>query len=120
MMLNDDAHATEKVAVQPPNVTGQMRDYQLEGLNWMYNLYQNGVPGILADEMGLGKTVDVLTLVLANRWRGAGAVGAWDGARAWAAAARLAARRRRCAPQAPRTARRAPVAPGVSASASHS
>ena len=28
-----------------------MRDYQLEGLNWMIQLYDNGINGILADEM---------------------------------------------------------------------
>jgi SWI/SNF-related matrix-associated actin-dependent regulator of chromatin subfamily A member 5 len=30
---------------------GQMRDYQIDGLNWMIQLYENGVNGILADEM---------------------------------------------------------------------
>lgn len=30
------------------------REYQLEGLNWMIRLYENGINGILADEMGLG------------------------------------------------------------------
>ena len=33
-----------------------MRPYQIAGLNWLANLYQNGINGILADEMGLGKT----------------------------------------------------------------
>ena len=32
-----------------------MRDYQLEGLTWMYeDLFPQGMSGILADEMGLG------------------------------------------------------------------
>ena len=30
---------------------GQMRDYQVRGLNWMISLYENGLNGILADEM---------------------------------------------------------------------
>lgn len=30
------------------------RPYQLEGLNWMIRLTENGINGILADEMGLG------------------------------------------------------------------
>jgi SNF2 family DNA or RNA helicase len=30
------------------------RAYQLEGLNWMIRLFENGINGILADEMGLG------------------------------------------------------------------
>ena len=28
-----------------------MRKYQLEGLNWLIHLYDNGINGILADEM---------------------------------------------------------------------
>ena len=28
-----------------------MRDYQIEGLNWLIKLYDNGINGILADEM---------------------------------------------------------------------
>lgn len=28
-----------------------MRDYQVRGLNWMVDLYSNGINGILADEM---------------------------------------------------------------------
>lgn len=34
---------------QPSIITGKMRDYQLEGLNWMARLYHSGVSGILAD-----------------------------------------------------------------------
>jgi hypothetical protein len=30
---------------------GEMRDYQIQGLNWQINLYENGLNGILADEM---------------------------------------------------------------------
>lgn len=36
---------------------GKLRDYQLDGLNWMISLYETGINGILADEMGLGKTI---------------------------------------------------------------
>lgn len=28
-----------------------MRDYQVQGLNWMVGLHYNGINGILADEM---------------------------------------------------------------------
>ena len=28
-----------------------MRDYQIQGLNWMISLHHNGINGILADEM---------------------------------------------------------------------
>jgi len=37
---------------QPPSIkSGQLRAYQLEGLNWMIRLQDNGINGILADEM---------------------------------------------------------------------
>lgn len=36
-------------------VGGTMRDYQLEGVTWMYEVCSQGMSGILADEMGLGK-----------------------------------------------------------------
>lgn len=36
-------------------VGGTMRDYQLEGVTWMYEVCLQGMSGILADEMGLGK-----------------------------------------------------------------
>eukprot|EP00123_Amoebidium_parasiticum_P017207 comp23754_c0_seq2/m.41063 comp23754_c0_seq2/g.41063 ORF comp23754_c0_seq2/g.41063 comp23754_c0_seq2/m.41063 type:complete len:1012 (-) comp23754_c0_seq2:256-3291(-) len=42
---------------------GQMRDYQIRGLNWMISLYENGINGILADEMGLGKTLQSISLL---------------------------------------------------------
>jgi SNF2 family DNA or RNA helicase len=32
-------------------VNGEMRGYQLQGLNWMVSLHHNGLNGILADEM---------------------------------------------------------------------
>ena len=42
---------------------GKLRDYQLEGLNWMVYNWARGVNGILADEMGLGKTIQCASLV---------------------------------------------------------
>lgn len=38
-------------------VGGTMRDYQLEGLTWMFEICSQGMSGILADEMGLGKSI---------------------------------------------------------------
>jgi SNF2 family DNA or RNA helicase len=40
-----------------------MRPYQVEGLNWLIRLYDNGISGILADEMGLGKTLQTIALL---------------------------------------------------------
>lgn len=49
---------------QPSLVTGgTMRDYQLEGTEWLITLYENGLNGILADEMGLGKTIQSIALL---------------------------------------------------------
>lgn len=57
-----------KSARQPKLVTGgTMRSYQLEGLEWMLSLYENGINGILADEMGLGKTIQTISM-LAHLW----------------------------------------------------
>ncbi|RID73646.1 hypothetical protein BRARA_B00782 [Brassica rapa] len=44
-------------------LNGEMRDYQLAGLNWLIRLYENGINGILADEMGLGKTLQTISLL---------------------------------------------------------
>ena len=50
---------------------GQLREYQLVGLQWMISLYNNRLNGILADEMGLGKTVQVMALI-AYLWENKG------------------------------------------------
>jgi SNF2 family DNA or RNA helicase len=42
---------------------GQLREYQIEGLQWMLSLYNNNLNGILADEMGLGKTIQTIALL---------------------------------------------------------
>lgn len=52
-----------KVLAQPRNITATLREYQMEGLNWMVNLHDNNISGILADEMGLGKTLQSITLL---------------------------------------------------------
>lgn len=40
--------------MQPDSITGDMRSYQLSGLNWMAKMYSNNMSCILGDEMGLG------------------------------------------------------------------
>lgn len=42
---------------------GEMRDYQVSGLNWLVSLHENGISGILADEMGLGKTLQTIAFL---------------------------------------------------------
>lgn len=46
---------------QPTTVTGgQLMDYQIEGMNWLYYQWHKSQNCILADEMGLGKTIQVI------------------------------------------------------------
>ncbi|KAI9000230.1 member of the imitation-switch class of ATP-dependent chromatin remodeling complex [Gaertneriomyces semiglobifer] len=48
----------------PPYVKfAPMRDYQVQGLNWLISLFENGINGILADEMGLGKTLQSISFL---------------------------------------------------------
>ncbi|CAL9775744.1 unnamed protein product [Musa acuminata subsp. burmannicoides] len=54
----------EKVTEQPSMLQGgELRPYQLEGLQWMLSLFNNNLNGILADEMGLGKTIQTIALI---------------------------------------------------------
>lgn len=58
-------------AKQPDLVSGGlMRSYQLEGLDWLTSLYENGLNGILADEMGLGKTIQTISFLAFLREKG--------------------------------------------------
>lgn len=58
------ADAGVELKKQPKIMTGGvMRDYQLEGLTWMFEIMLQGMSGILADEMGLGKTIQTISLV---------------------------------------------------------
>ncbi|KAJ9292882.1 hypothetical protein DTO271G3_8329 [Paecilomyces variotii] len=47
----------------PAFIHGEMRDYQIAGLNWLVSLHENGISGILADEMGLGKTLQTISFI---------------------------------------------------------
>lgn len=49
---DDGVSAGHRLQAQPSVITGgKMRDYQMQGLNWLIHLYDNGINGILADEM---------------------------------------------------------------------
>lgn len=59
-----EAAQTSHKQNQPILVSGcTMKDYQLDGLEWLIALYENGLNGILADEMGLGKTLQCIALI---------------------------------------------------------
>ncbi|CAK82325.1 unnamed protein product (macronuclear) [Paramecium tetraurelia] len=50
--------------IAPPSTFhGDLKEYQLKGLRWLDNLYDQGINGILADEMGLGKTIQAIALL---------------------------------------------------------
>jgi SWI/SNF-related matrix-associated actin-dependent regulator of chromatin subfamily A member 5 len=59
----DDPFSAVRLTSSPFFVKGEMRGYQIHGLNWLIKLYDNGISGILADEMGLGKTLQTLSLL---------------------------------------------------------
>lgn len=59
-----------QVRTQPDYMSGDrsltLRDYQMDGLNWLIHSWCKENSVILADEMGLGKTIQVLFYVIAN------------------------------------------------------
>ena len=52
---------------QPVEFRGELRAYQLRGLDWMAFLDRLGIGGCLADDMGLGKTIQLIALLLHER-----------------------------------------------------
>ena len=52
----DTAHVIKSEQVRQPSILtgGDLKEYQLSGLQWLVSLYNNRLNGILADEMGLG------------------------------------------------------------------
>ncbi|MEB3309950.1 MAG: DEAD/DEAH box helicase [Snowella sp.] len=48
----------------PSTLQADLRDYQVEGFQWLARLAHWGVGACLADDMGLGKTIQALALIL--------------------------------------------------------
>lgn len=69
LLRGEEAEATgeDDIAFQftesPKFINGSLRSYQIQGLNWLISLHQNGIAGILADEMGLGKTLQTIAFL---------------------------------------------------------
>lgn len=61
--LNPAGMNTATEVQQPAILNCELKKYQLKGLQWLANLYDQGINGILADEMGLGKTVQSISLM---------------------------------------------------------
>jgi chromatin-remodeling ATPase INO80 len=63
MNFQNPTMAGDVQVAQPKMLQAQLKEYQLKGLNWLVNLYEQGINGILADEMGLGKTVQSISVM---------------------------------------------------------
>lgn len=60
---NSEAVYVHQEVEQPKILKTKLKEYQLKGLNWLVNLYNQGINGILADDMGLGKTVQSISFL---------------------------------------------------------
>jgi hypothetical protein len=58
----------------PVTFQATLREYQLEGFNWLERLAHWGVGACLADDMGLGKTIQALALLVNRAPQGAALV----------------------------------------------
>ncbi|MBE9109699.1 DEAD/DEAH box helicase [Nodosilinea sp. LEGE 07298] len=54
----------------PSTLQAELRDYQIEGFNWLARLAHWGVGACLADDMGLGKTLQALAVILTRAPQG--------------------------------------------------
>lgn len=58
----------QKMKVEvPKGLCAQLRDYQVQGFDWMMRLFEWGAGACLADDMGLGKTVQAISAILSRR-----------------------------------------------------
>mmetsp|Transcript_3759 Transcript_3759/g.5581 ORF Transcript_3759/g.5581 Transcript_3759/m.5581 type:complete len:1533 (-) Transcript_3759:135-4733(-) len=63
-LLNPSTMPRDAMQVKEPDIfNGKLKSYQKKGLNWLANLYEQGINGILADEMGLGKTIQSIAFM---------------------------------------------------------
>ncbi|HEX8615543.1 MAG TPA: DEAD/DEAH box helicase [Telluria sp.] len=58
------------VPQMPSTLQAELRDYQVEGFEWLARLAHWGVGACLADDMGLGKTLQALALLLSRAPQG--------------------------------------------------
>lgn len=69
-LTHSPSPVTHHPSTVPKGLKATLRNYQLEGYQWMQFLANNGLHGILADDMGLGKTMQSLTHILAEKEKG--------------------------------------------------
>ena len=64
--LKDSINLKGEIEYQPSSlVKATLRPYQIEGVKWLLEHYNNGLGACLADDMGLGKTLQTLTTLVA-------------------------------------------------------
>lgn len=62
--LEEDEEEFIRLTTQPALLKGgQLKDYQMVGVNWLISLFELGINGILADQMGLGKTIQTIAFL---------------------------------------------------------
>ena len=66
-LLDQSPDARMGEELQPKSFLGELRPYQLRGLQWMAYLDRLGLGACLADDMGLGKTIQFISLLLQER-----------------------------------------------------
>ncbi|KAG1371170.1 chromatin-remodeling ATPase INO80 [Cocos nucifera] len=62
-LLNPSTMPVKSTVQTPELFKGTLKEYQLRGLQWLVNCYEQGLNGILADEMGLGKTIQAIAFL---------------------------------------------------------
>lgn len=64
--LKQSLHVKKSIQYHPsPLVKATLRPYQIEGVQWLLEHYNNGLGACLADDMGLGKTLQTLSTLVA-------------------------------------------------------
>lgn len=66
-LLEQSPDAKIEELIQPVDFKGELRPYQLRGLQWLRYLDRIGIGACLADDMGLGKTIQFIALLLQER-----------------------------------------------------
>jgi len=61
-LVNINSNVSSQIEV-PADIRAELRPYQKEGLNWLYELQKNDFGACLADDMGLGKTLQTISLI---------------------------------------------------------
>ncbi|MGG1686530.1 SNF2 helicase associated domain-containing protein [Pseudalkalibacillus sp. NRS-1564] len=64
--LDSMRHPSKLEFEVPPQLEGVLRDYQIQGYEWMKTLASYGFGGVLADDMGLGKTLQSITFIVSE------------------------------------------------------